>query len=54
MSAIMYLSRTRETRMPDAAMQADPLNIKWKGAVLEGRRSLEVALMLNEVQARVP
>ena len=54
MSALMYLTRTRATRMPDAASQPDPLNITWHGPVLEGRRSLDVALLLNDVQARMP
>jgi len=43
-----------ETRMPRPTSQPGPLNITWQGPVLEGHRSLDVAMQLSEIQARMP
>lgn len=54
MSVLAYFEPLRETRMPRAASQPDPLNIRWHGPVLEGQLTVRQAFQRNYLQACLP
>jgi len=53
-SVLACFEPLRETRMPRAASQPDPLNISWQGPVLEGKLTVRQAFQKNDLQARMP
>ena len=53
MSVLAYFEPLRETRMPRAASQPDPLNINGQGPVLEGQLTVRQAFEKSELQARL-
>jgi len=53
-SVLAYFAPIRETRIPRAASQPDPLNISWHGPVLEGQLTVRQAFEKIGIQARTP
>ena len=54
MSVLAYFEPLRETRMPRAASQPDPLHINWQGPVLEDHLTVRQTFEKSELQARTP